>query len=187
MFRWLKPSPRRETADRLYAAIMTAARRPALYLHLGAHDTMDGRFEMLALHAAPALRRLDALGKAGDERAADLAKELADSIFRHLDATLREQGVGDLAVPKRMKKFAENFYGRLAAYEDAAAREDEPALRRALARNVLGDESRQDEAAALAQATLDMRAAFSAASFELLAEARPPYPALDPARAAPNA
>ncbi|QLP98330.1 MAG: ubiquinol-cytochrome C chaperone [Rhodoblastus sp.] len=137
MFRWLKPAPGREAADRLYAAIMAAARRPALYLTMGAQDSMDGRFEMLALHAAPPLRRLDALGKAGDERAADLARELADSIFRHLDVTLREQGVGDLAVPKRMKKFAENFYGRLAVYEEAAGRGDVDALRAALARNAL--------------------------------------------------
>lgn len=178
MFRWLKRSPRREAADRLYAAVMAAARRPQLYLALGAPDTMDGRFEMLALHAAPALRRLDALGKDGDERAADLGKELADAIFRHLDATLREQGVGDLTVPKRMKAFAENFYGRLAVYEDAAARGDEEALRRALARNVLADESRADAAAELARATLAMRAALSAAPFEAFVEARPPYPAL---------
>lgn len=178
MFRWLKPSPRRETADRLYTAVMAAARRPTLYLALGAPDTMDGRFEMLALHAAPPLRRLDVLGKAGDARAADLARELADAIFRHLDVTLREQGVGDLAVPKRMKAFAENFYGRLAVYEDAAARRDEAALRQALARNVLGDESRAAAAAGLAEATLAMRAAFETAPFDVFVEARPPYPPL---------
>lgn len=178
MFRWLKPSPNRAVADRLYAAIMAAARRPQLYLALRAPDTMEGRFEMLALHAAPALRRLDELGKAGDDRAADLAKELADAIFRHLDHTLREQGVGDLAVPKRIKKFAEHFYGRLAVYEDAASRGDDAALRRALARNVLGDESRAVEAAALAQATLAMRAAFAVVSFDQLARSQPPYPPL---------
>lgn len=178
MFRWLKPSPRREAADRLYAMIMAAARRPALYLALGAPDTMDGRFEMLALHAAPPLRRLDALGKAGDARAADLARELADAIFRHLDATLREQGVGDLAVPKRMKKFAENFYGRLAAYEDAASRGDVAALRAALARNALAPGAAPSDAAALADATLAMRAAFEVAPFEDFLEARPLYPQL---------
>ena len=178
MFRWWKRSPNRDAAERLYAAIMAAARRPALYLALGAPDSMDGRFEMLALHAAPALRRLDALGKAGDAGAADLGKELADAIFRHLDATLREQGVGDLAVPKRMKKFAENFYGRLAAYEDAATRGDDEALRRALARNVFADESRAAEAEGLAAATRAMRDAFAQAPFEAFAQARPPFPPL---------
>lgn len=178
MFRWLKPAPGREAADRLYAAIMAAARRPALYLTMGAQDSMDGRFEMLALHAAPPLRRLDALGKAGDERAADLARELADSIFRHLDVTLREQGVGDLAVPKRMKKFAENFYGRLAVYEEAAGRGDVDALRAALARNALAPGASAQDAAALADATLAMRAAFEAASFDDFLGSRPLYPSL---------
>lgn len=177
MFSWFKPSPRRAVADRLYMAVMAAARRPQLYLSLGARDTVEGRFEMLALHAAPALRRLEALGKAGDARAADLARELADSIFRHLDHTLREQGVGDLAVPKRMKAYAESFYGRLTVYEDAAARGDVDALKAALARNALGVEE-AETAAALAEATLAMRAAFETAPFEAFAEARPPYPSL---------
>ena len=176
MFRWLKPSPRREIADRLHAAVMAAARRPQLYLAFGAPDTMEGRFEMLALHAGPPLARLDALGKAGDARAADLAGELADSIIRHLDAALREQGVGDLAVPKRIKKYAQNLYGRFAAYDEPAARGDRAGLARALARNVLGDESAAARAEPLADVALSMRAAFADAPFEAFVEARPPYP-----------
>lgn len=178
MFRWLKPSAARLAADALYAQIMNAARRPQLYLTLGAQDTVEGRFEMLALHAAPALRRLDALGKAGDARAADFARDVADAIFRHLDVTLREQGVGDLAVPKRMKTYAENFYGRLAAYETAAAQGDVEGLRAALARNALAPGATPQDAAGLAQVTLDMRAAFETAPFEALYEARPPFPRL---------
>lgn len=183
MFRWLKPSPRREIADRLHAAVMAAARRPQLYLGFGAPDTMEGRFEMLALHAGPALARLDALGKAGDARAADLAGELADSIFRHLDVAMREQGVSDLAVPKRIKTYAENLYGRFAAYDEPAGRGDRAALARALARNVLGDEAAAARAEPLADVVLAMREALAAAPFEAFVEARPPYPPLPGATA----
>lgn len=187
MFRWFKPSPQRVIADRLHAAVMAAARRPELYLALHAPDTMEGRFEMLILHAGPALRRLEALGTAGDARAADLAKELADSIFRHLDAALREQGVGDLAVPKRMKSFAESFYGRLTVYEDALTRGDDVALRRALARNALGDAERGADAAGLAALLVATRAAMDVAGFEAFERAAPPYPPVGLAQSAPGA
>jgi cytochrome b pre-mRNA-processing protein 3 len=183
MLRWLGRAlgrgDARETADRLYAAIMAAARRPALYLLLHAPDTVEGRFEMLTFHAGPVLRRLDALGKAGNAPAEDLACALADSIFRHLDVTLRQQGVGDLAVPKRMKKYAENFYGRLAAYEDAAARADIHALRVALARNALGEASRGDDAAGLAALLMATRSAMETAEFELFVSGAPPFPPVE--------
>lgn len=178
MWNWLRRSPLRNNAETLYAAVMAAARRPGLYLDLGAPDTMEGRFEMLTLHAGPVLRRLEALGKAGDPRSAELSKELADAIFRHLDATLREQGVGDLAVPKRMKKYAGHFYGRLNAYDEALATGDEDALRRALARNALGDPDHVEAAEGLRALLVATRAAMEAAPAAAFFGGEPPFPAL---------
>lgn len=173
MFGFTRRARNRETVERLYAALMAAARRPALYRDLGVPDTQEGRFEMLALHAGPALRRLEALGRDGEARAHDLARDLADAIFRHLDHVLREQGVGDLAVPKRMKRFAEHFYGRLAAYEAAA---DDAALAGALARNALGDAARTAEATALAAHWRATCAAMQSAPLADFLDAAPPWP-----------
>jgi cytochrome b pre-mRNA-processing protein 3 len=174
MFGFGRRARHRDTVERLYAAVMAAARRPALYRYLGVPDTQEGRFEMLALHAGAALARLEALGRAGDDRARDLGRDLADAIFRHLDHVLREQGVGDLAVPKRMKRFAENFYGRCAAYEAAGA--DGAALARALARNALGDESRAAQAGPLAAHWRATRAAMDGAPLDAFLSAAPPFP-----------
>lgn len=174
MFGFSRRARNRDTVERLYAAVMAAARRPALYRDLGVPDTQDGRFEMLALHAGAALRRLETLGRAGEGAAADLARDLADAIFRHLDHVLREQGVGDLAVPKRMKRFAEHFYGRCAAYE--AAGEDEAALALALARNALGDAARATQAGPLAAHWRATRAAMDAAPLDAFLAAAPPFP-----------
>lgn len=115
--------------DRLYRAIVAAARRPALYADLAVPDTFEGRFECLTLHAALVLRRLKDAPAPGP----DMAQDLTDSVFVHLDRMLREMGVGDTSVPKRMKVMAEAFGGRCAAYEDAFRSDT---LARALARNV---------------------------------------------------
>ena len=115
--------------DRLYRAIVAAARQPALYADLAVPDTFEGRFECLTLHAALVLRRLRDVPAPGP----DMAQNLVDTVFAHFDRMLREMGVGDTGVPKRMKAMAEAFGGRCAAYDDAF-RSD--ALPRALARNV---------------------------------------------------
>ena len=117
--------------DRLHAGIVAASRRPALYLHLAVPDTLDGRFESVTLHAVLALRRLQACEPPGP----DMAQHLIDTIFAHFDRTLREMGVGDTSVPKRMKTLAEAFLGRRAAY-DAALGEGDAALAAAVLRNV---------------------------------------------------
>ena len=101
------------------------------YLEHGVADTFEGRFELLILHAGPVLKRLNEAEAPGP----DLAQDLVDAIFRHLDAGLREMGVGDLAVPKRIKKLAEAFLGRSAAY-DSAIGEGQEAVEAALSRNV---------------------------------------------------
>ena len=114
---------------RLFGAVAVAARRPALYTALAVPDTFEGRFECLTLHAALVVLRLRAAPTPGP----DVAQHLVDTMFRHLDRTLREMGVGDMAVPKRMKTMAMAFAGRCGAYADALR---SGSLDAALARNV---------------------------------------------------
>jgi cytochrome b pre-mRNA-processing protein 3 len=116
-------------AERLLAVVTAASRRPHLFGEGRIPDTLEGRFELITLHAALVLMRLRAEPGAGP-----LAQAFADRLFAQLDAGLREAGVGDTAVPKRMHRMAGAFYGRLEAY--AGAIEDPAALAAALARNV---------------------------------------------------
>lgn len=117
--------------ERLHASVVAAARQPGLYAEMDIPDTFEGRFESLTLHAVLVVRRLRACEPPGPE----MAQHLTDTVFKHFDRTLREMGVGDTAVPKRMKTLAEAFLGRGAAYEEAL-RAGPRALAAALARNV---------------------------------------------------
>lgn len=128
---WFKPSPVHAAGLRLLAAVSATARQEALYGDDCTPDTMAGRFEMLALFGGLAILRLRASPNA--ER---VAQSFVDSFFKHIDAGLREAGVGDLTVPKKMKAIAGAVYGRLGAYEDALAKEGEAALEAVLVRNV---------------------------------------------------
>jgi len=131
--RLLRQSAGEAPVERLYEAIVAQARAPAFYARLGVPDTLDGRFDMIALHVFLALRRLKAEGEGG--RA--LAQALCDRFFADLDRSLREMGAGDLGVGRRVKAMAQAFYGRVAAYE-AALNEDDAALVEALRRNLFG-------------------------------------------------
>ena len=117
---------------RCYEAIVAAARHPAFYARWGVSDTLDGRFDMIALHTYLVLDRL----KGAEPQ---FRQALVDEFFRDMDRSLRELGVGDLSVGKKVRKMAEVFYGRVAAYDTALA-VDEAALVAALARNVFPDE-----------------------------------------------
>lgn len=133
-----RKDPIKDAADALYAAAAEQARLPVFFTAYGVEDTVEGRFEMMALHAYLILRRLRDSGDAG----ARLARAFTETFFAELDAALREMGVGDLSVGRMIRGLAEAFYGRIAAYENAlAGKEDEDALPRALARNVFAAES----------------------------------------------
>jgi cytochrome b pre-mRNA-processing protein 3 len=121
----------RGTIETIYGMIVAQAREPLFYRDLGVPDTVDGRFDLLILHLWMVLRRLK-----GTEGRADLAQALFDRFCEDMDANLREMGVGDLIVPKRMQAFGEAFYGRAAAY-DLALTDNADALARALSRNIL--------------------------------------------------
>jgi cytochrome b pre-mRNA-processing protein 3 len=136
------------SVERVYGDIVTAARSPALYRTMGVPDTVMGRFEALALHLALVLRRMRALPAPADS----LAQELVDRFFADLDAALREIGIGDVSVPKKVKKLGQAFYGRAQAYEDALQPDaDAAALEKALCRNVLDRPDEPGLAALLAQ------------------------------------
>lgn len=112
-------------AERLYAALVQRARQPVFFVKYGVPDTLDGRFDLLTLHAWLVLRRWD--------RDAPQAQALVDRIFEGFEEALRELGVGDIGAGRRLKTFADAFYGRLKAYDEAygGARIEE-----ALARNL---------------------------------------------------
>jgi cytochrome b pre-mRNA-processing protein 3 len=158
--------------EQIRGEIVAAARRPELYEALGAPDRMDGRFELLTLHAGLVLRRLAALGGVGDA----VAQDLVDSLFSHFDDTLREIGYADVGVAKRLKTMGRAFYGRNAAY--AAALDDTPTeLATTLARNVYGaggGDAPQAEALAHYVASLD--AALGSIPIETFTEGRFRFP-----------
>jgi cytochrome b pre-mRNA-processing protein 3 len=140
----------------LYGVIVAQARSPAFYTHYGVSDSVEGRFELIVLHLVLVLRRLGAKGAAASERCPSLGpgsavgQRLFDVFCRDLDDNLREMGVGDLAVPRRMRQFGEAFYGRQAAY-GAALAADPQELEKVLARNILSRADAGEKAAPLAR------------------------------------
>ena len=120
-----------DNAYHVYGALVAQARRPYFYAGLDVADTLDGRFDMILLHAALVLHRLNAAD--GDK---SLAQDLVDVMFADLDRSLREMGVGDLSVAKKIKPMAQAFSGRADAYGralDAGSTDD---LAAAIARNL---------------------------------------------------
>src|ERR1700722_16778682 len=98
--------PRNRTIDMLYGAIVAQGRRPVFYAGFGVPDTVEGRFDMVVLHLVLVLRRLRLA--AGGER---MAQDLFGAFCRDMDHNLREMGVGDLTVPKQMKRLGEALFG----------------------------------------------------------------------------
>lgn len=131
--RWLGRAPEQEQAERLYAALSTQARAPMLFAEFGVPDTLDGRFDALCLHMFLLVRRL---GR--DPQAEGIARGLYDCMFKDMDATLRELGVGDLGVGRRVRQMAEGLMGRIKAYGAALDSPDSELLDAAVRRNLLG-------------------------------------------------
>ncbi|PQA75244.1 ubiquinol-cytochrome C chaperone family protein [Brucella oryzae] len=120
---------------RVYEVIVAAARQKRFYAQFQVPDMPLGRYEMLSLHIFLALHRMKGENKA----LGDLAQDIADEFFKDVDHSLRELGIGDQGVPKRMKKLARMFYGRVAAYGAALDANDADALAAALTRNIRPD------------------------------------------------
>jgi cytochrome b pre-mRNA-processing protein 3 len=119
-----------DSASALYEAIVAAARQPKFYANWQVPDTVDGRFDMIVLHMFLILRRLK-------NEAPELCQNITDLFFKDMDRSLREMGVGDLSVGKKVRRMAEAFHGRLNAYAKAIEKDD-ATLVQTLQRNVYG-------------------------------------------------
>jgi cytochrome b pre-mRNA-processing protein 3 len=166
-------SPHREAAHALYAAAVRQARLPLFFQRWGVPDTVEGRFDMIVLHVHAVMRRLKGQGKDADA----LSQELFDVMFDDMDQNLRELGVSDIRIGRRIKDLAASFYGRIAAYDAALLPDAETgALEGALRRNVYLDDEDGD-AAALAVYVRAMYDDMVRAPLDDLMAGRPPFPA----------
>jgi cytochrome b pre-mRNA-processing protein 3 len=120
----------------VYNAIVAQSRQPRFYAEWQVPDTVTGRFDMISLHMALLFRRLRA--ETGDQK--EFSQAVFDLFFKDMDRSLREMGVGDLGVPKRIQKMGNIFFGLLASLNAAMDRNDAEALQEVLARNVFGGE-----------------------------------------------
>ena len=136
-------NPHRQRAQAAYVQIVARARDPAFFLDRAVPDTLDGRFELIALHVFLVLNRL----KVDHAETAEFAQALFDAMFADLDRGLREMGASDIGVGRRVKEMAKGFYGRILAYERGLADTDER-LNEALRRNLYGTVAPSPEAIA---------------------------------------
>jgi cytochrome b pre-mRNA-processing protein 3 len=170
--RLFKRNTGREAGERLYAALATQARHPDLYVRLGVADSLDGRFDSVALHVFLALNRLK---REDGPDAATLAQDLVDVFVDDMDRSVREMGVGDMGVSRRVKQMAQALYGRAAVYEEAVAKADDTKLVSALTRNLYAGVDRP-EAAATARYVRAAIAALAGQDLATLIEGAPAFP-----------
>ncbi|MGG5885508.1 ubiquinol-cytochrome C chaperone family protein [Falsiroseomonas sp. HC035] len=161
----------------LYTAAVTAARQPGFF-EAGVPDTLDGRFDIVSLHVALLIHRLR---RDADPDGPKLAQAVFDAMFSDMDINLREMGVGDLVVGKRVKRMWEAFHGRAAAYEAAVDASDRAALAEALTRNIWrGEQPAGGAAAALADHVLAVTEGLAAQPIATLKRGRAAFPLLAP-------
>ena len=148
-------------AERLYQSILQASRQPDLYTEFEVHDHLDSRFDMLCLHISLLMGRLRMLP---EDVHKPLNQELFDRFFADMDFTLREMGVGDLGVGKRVRKMSEAFMGRLLAYNKSLERNNKMELALVLARNIRRSHDSNDADTRMADYVLESRDRLSAVS-----------------------
>lgn len=165
----LRRKPFERAGFGLYAAAVTAARAPALFSAYLVPDTLDGRFEVISLHVALLVRRLRL---DPDPRGAGLAQAVFDAMFADMDTNLREMGVGDMSVGKRVRTMWEGFHGRAKAYEAAVEARGDDALTEALARNVWGGDPPEGAASGLAAHARIVEAALALVPLDSLVKGR---------------
>ena len=152
--------PRERLGEPLYELAVRQARDPVFYTRMGVADRIDARFELYTLHVLLLVMRLRDEG----ERGAEAGQALFDTYVSALDHALRELGVGDISVGKKMRKLGEAMYGRMSAYEPPLRQGDAAALAVSLARNVFeSDDPATGEA--LAAYALASRARLGAQDF----------------------
>lgn len=164
--------PNQLVTDALYGEIVASARQPVFYSQWGVPDTPLGRFEMLSVHMFLFLDR----ARGAPPALGEMAQDMTDEFFKDVEHSLRELGIGDLSVPKRMKKLARMFYGRAEAYRQAVEAGDGSVLAAALARNVRPDETDWHGAGPLADYTLAASRLLAAQAEEKLATGEIGFP-----------
>lgn len=158
-------------ADVVYGALVRQARAPWFYRDLGVPDTVEGRFEMIALHGFLVLHRIKAVEGEDGPRAEALGQAIFDLMFADMDRNLREMGTGDLGVAKRVKALAKGFLGRIAAYEDGLG-DTGGRLAEALDRNVFAGAGDPGALEALADYVRGSVGRLAALSIDEIAEGR---------------
>ena len=156
----------------LYGAIVAQARQPAFYARMSVPDSVEGRFDMIVLHMVLIFHRLKDEGPV----VAEEAQILFDLFMSDMDRSLREMGVGDLTVPKKMKKIGAAFYGRTAAYDAALADPDPAALAAAVGRNIIETDPDHPRAQALGAYVRRAAAALAALPFAAIARGELTFP-----------
>lgn len=148
MLTWFRRQRRlSETATELYGAVVARAREPHFYAVLGIPDTPEGRYEMIVMHLVQVLERLRAEGPGG----VGLSRALIETFVADMDGAMREMGVGDLSVPKKVKSAAAGLYARADAFRQGVEGPDRAALGRAIGRLTLVAAEDDPRAAALAE------------------------------------
>jgi cytochrome b pre-mRNA-processing protein 3 len=145
IFGLFRKSADTEAVYAVYSAIVAQSRRPVFYAEWGVPDTVTGRFDMICLHLALLFRRMRSEGR----DAGEFSQAVFDLFFRDMDRSLREMGAGDLAVPKKIQKMGNIFYGLLASLGEAMDKSDHAALEAVLVRNIY-DSAPSPDAAHLA-------------------------------------
>ncbi len=187
LFSLFRRKPHERPGFMLYGSAVAAARDGWFYGALAVPDTLDGRFDTVGLHVALLIRRLRT---DPDPRGAALAQAVFDAMFADMDVNLREMGVGDLSVGKKVKAMWEAFHGRARAYEAAVTAADADALARALQRNLWREEPAESgpraEALALAGHTLAVAAQLAEQPLAGLLRGNASFPAT-PVEGSPHA
>lgn len=151
-----------ETPFTMYKSVMDQARQPAFFTAMAVPDSIEGRFDMLMVHSILALRRLKAIKGGQAEEAADRSQNLADVLFKDLDRALRETGVGDPSMPKKMNKLAAAFFGRGKAFGEALDSADQASVVEVVNRNItdgaFGKAGRTSESEKIDAQALDAQA-----------------------------
>lgn len=153
-------SSKRDVPYEIYGSLVARARNPALYRDLNVPDTINGRFDMMVMHVFVLSHRLKDAGDACRE----LSQGLFDAFLLDMDRGMREEGVGDTSVPKKLKKMTQVYYGRLRAYESPLEEGNKPAIAEIINRNIFTGKNDDESADDLADYMLNLHVHIEALS-----------------------
>tara|TARA_Y100001001_G_C7952793_1_gene289627 strand:+ start:424 stop:981 length:558 start_codon:yes stop_codon:yes gene_type:complete len=172
--------PYQASAFQLYATAMDAARNPVFFEKYDVPDSLQGRFEVLSLYVGMLMLRLSE-SQSEREEAVDLSQALFDAMFADMDQSLREIGIGDMTIPKRMKHLMKSLNGRLHAYQEGFEQMDKDsgaALKNALRRNLFGTQETvsEESLSVTAQYLQKLKAELDGQAVEMLLSGQVSFP-----------